>query len=214
MFKMKQIGREEAELFVSRREPLWGGRVIVLVDGETSNAAEAVAAGLKHRATALMIGEPTRGLAVRYSEVKLDDKAALRYASAEMLLPDGSAVFKKGVAPMILVRAKPEEKHRAMDGSRGGSLKPFVTDRVRPRFNEAALVAATNPELDDYVRNTAGKPLPGDDGQVRDTVTQRALDLLRAGDFTAASAIRWDTPPEEGKQPVSPAPPKAAPAKP
>ena len=31
------------ELFISRRDPLWKGRVVVLTDGETSNAAEAVA---------------------------------------------------------------------------------------------------------------------------------------------------------------------------
>lgn len=191
MFKMKQTGREDAELFISKREPLWKGRVVVLTDGETNNAAEAVAAGLKDRGLALVMGEPTRGLAVRYTEVKLDDKIALRYAGAEMVLPDGSAVFKKGVSPMILIRSSREEKRRAFDGSRSGSLKPFVTDRVRPRFNEAALVGGGNPELDDLVRRAAGKALPGDEGQVRDLVTQRALDLLRAGDFAAGSVVKW-----------------------
>ncbi|HEY2572962.1 MAG TPA: S41 family peptidase [Verrucomicrobiaceae bacterium] len=189
MFKMKQTGRDEAELFISRREPLWRNRVVVLIDRDTNNAAEAIAAGLKARKLALTIGEPTRGLAVRYAEVPLDDKTALRYAGAEMLLPDDSAVFKKGVSPMITIHASMDEKRRVMETSSGKSLKPFLVDRVRHRFNEAALVAATNPELDDYVRQSAGKPLPGDEGQRRDVVTQRALDLLQAGDFTAAGAF-------------------------
>jgi len=212
MFKMKQTGREEAELFISKREPLWKGRVVVLTDGETSNAAEAVAAGLKHRGAALILGEPTRGLAVRYTEVKLDDKIALRYAGAEMMLPDGSAVFKKGVSPAIFIRASQEEKRRAIDGSRGKSVKPFVTDRVRPRFNEHALVGGRNPELDDFVRRTAGKPLPGDEGQVRDVVMQRALDLLRAGDFAAGAAIPWGTAASQ-REPAGNPIPEAEPAK-
>jgi hypothetical protein len=213
MFKMKRIGRDEAELFISRREPLWLGRVIVLTDGETNNAAEAVAAVLQHRNLALIIGEPTRGQAVRYSEVKLDDKIALRYAVAEMLLPDGTAIFKKGVRPMIVVQASMEEKWKAIDGSREKSLKPFVTDWVRSRFNEAALVGEKNPELDDYVRRTAGQPLPGDEGQVRDVVTQRALDVLRAGDFSADAKIKWDTS-SPAAEPKKPEAPKAERAKP
>lgn len=213
MFKLKQIGRDEAELFISRRDSLWKERVVVLTDGETSNAAEAVAAGLKHRNRALIMGEPTLGQAVRYTEVKLDDKVALRFAGAEMLLPDGSAVFKKGVAPMIVVRSSMEEKRKAMDGSRDQSLKPFVTDRARPRFNEAALVGGKNPELDDFVSRTAGKPLPADTGQVRDLVTQRALDVLLSGDFTAGSKIKWESA-SSGTQPVESAAPKAEPVKP
>jgi hypothetical protein len=213
MFKMKQIGRDEAELFISRREPLWTGRVVILADGATSNAAEAVAAGLRHRNLALIIGEATRGQAVRYSEVKLDDKVALRYASAELLLPDGTAVFKKGMVPMIGVRAEPAEKGKAIGGSRDGSLKPFISDRVRPRFNEAALVGRKNPELDDYVRRSAGQPLPGDEGQVRDVVTQRALDVLRAGDFIAGTNIEWGAAHPDG-EPAKSAVPKAVPAKP
>ncbi len=213
MFKLKQIGREEAELFISRREPLWKERVVVLTDGETSNAAEAVAAGLQHRNLALIIGEPTRGQAVRYTEVKLDDKVALRYADAEMLLPDGSSIFKKGLTPMIVVRASSDEKWETIDGSRDKSLKPFVTDRVRSRFNEAALVGEKNPELDDYVSRAAGKPLPGDGGQVRDVVTQRALDVLLAGDFTAGAKIKWEAA-SSGAEPARPVVPKAEPAKP
>ncbi len=213
IFKMKQIGRDDSELFISRREPIWKGRVVVLSDGETNNAAEAVAAGLKHRNLALIIGESTHGQAVRYNVVKLDDKVALHYAGAEMLLPDGSAIFKKGITPMIVVRASLDDKRKAIEGSRDKSHKPFVADRVRPRFNEAALVGEKNPELDDYVHRTAGKPLPGDAGQVRDVVTQRALDVLQAGDFTAAARIKWDAASHEA-EPVNPVDPKAVPVKP
>ncbi len=191
LFKMKQIGRDDAELFISKREPMWHGNVVVLIDGDSNNAAEALAASLLQRGRALLIGEPTRGAAVRISEVKLDDDCALRYASAEMLLLDGSTFFQKGLMPAVVVRSVMAEKWRAVASSRDASLAAFVTDRVRPRFNEAALVRGANPELDDYVRRSKGQPLPGDEGQVRDQVIQRALDLLKSSDFVSQFKLDW-----------------------
>ena len=214
MFKMKQIGRDDAELYISKHDQLWKDNVIVLVDGETNNAGEAFAACLKQRGRALIIGEPTRGAAVRHTEIALDDHATLRYASAEMLLPDGGTVFKQGLPPAHVVRASMDEKRKVFDGSRDKSMKPFIVDRVRPRFNERALVGIQNPELDDYVRRSNGQPLPGDGGQVRDVVTQRAIDLIQGTEFAAQSKINWNVKPQD----LAPRPevniPKAIPANP
>lgn len=195
MFKMKQIGRDDAELFTSKREPIWIGKVVVLIDGDTNNAAEALAACLSQRGRALLVGEPTRGAAVRYAEAKLDDSCVLRYASAEMILPDGSTVFQKGLTPAIVVRALMDEKRRVFANNRDISSIAFVTDRVRPRFNEAALLRGHNSELDDYVRRSKGQPLPGDEGQLRDQVTQRAIDLLKSSDLISQSKLDWQARP-------------------
>jgi len=191
MFKMKQLNSDDAELFISKRAPLWKERVTVLVDSETGNAAETLAACLHARGRALVVGSRTRGATVRYTEVRLDEKTALRYASAEMLLPDGSSFFKKGITPHFAVPADMAEKRKAFAGSRGKLHLPYVQDRARPRFNERALVRSLNPELDDYVRRSRGQALPGDEGQVRDVVTQRALDLLRSSDFASQSKVPW-----------------------
>jgi hypothetical protein len=191
MFKMKQLNSDDAELFISKHAPLWDRRVVVLVDGETGNAAEAVAACLRARGRALILGEKTRGATVRFAEVQLDENATLRYASAEMMLPDGTSFFKKGLSPHFAVSADMDEKHQVFAGSHGKTLAPYVRDRVRPRFNERALVRGQNPELDDYVRRSTGQALPGDQGQVRDVVTQRALDLLQSRDFTTEAGINW-----------------------
>jgi hypothetical protein len=191
MFKMKQLNSDDAELFISKHAPLWDRPVTVLIDGETGNAAEAIATCLRARGRALLLGEKTRGATVRFAEVQLDKDATLRYASAEMILPDGTSFFKKGLTPHFAVPADMGEKHKVIHESRGKSLAPFVRDRVRPRFNERALVHAQNPELDDYVRRSAGKALPNDQGQVRDVVTQRALDLLEGRDFMMEAALNW-----------------------
>jgi hypothetical protein len=213
LFKMKQIGQSDAELFISKHEPLWPVGLMILIDHETGNAAEALAACLKNRNRALLVGEKTRGAPVRYSQVQLDEKTSLRYASAEMLLPDGSSLFKIGLTPDHHVSASMKEKHEVITATRNGSLSPFIHDRVRPRFNEAALVADKNPELDDYVKRSQGQPLPNDEGQTRDVVVQHALDLLAAIDLSAGAKLKWKTTPAKPAAKADAAP-KALPAKP
>lgn len=214
MFKMKQLNSEEAELFVSKRAPLWEGRVVLLVDAETEGAAEAFAACLHSRGRALILGEKTHGATVRYTEVQMDEKAVLRYASAEMLLPDGSSFFKKGLVPHFTVPAIMTEKHQVFTGSRGKTMAGFIHDRVRPRFNERALVAGGNPELDDYVRRSNGQRLPGDEGQVRDVVTQRALDLLLGDGLFRQGKLDWKVKEEDLAAPQVEDVPRALPALP
>jgi hypothetical protein len=192
MFKMKQLNSDEAELFISKRAPLWTGQVVILVDEETATASEAIAACLRARGRALLVGGNTLGKTVRYTQVQLDEHASLRYASAEMLLPDSTSFFKKGLAPHFPVRANLAEKHKVFAGGSSQPQVSFVRDRVRPRFNEHALVHGQNPELNDYVRRSNGQALPGDEGQVRDVVTQRAVDLLRGRDFMIDAKIKWN----------------------
>jgi hypothetical protein len=213
MFKMKQLHSDEAELFISKGSPLWTGRVVVLIDGETGHAAEAVAAALDARERALLIGERTRGATVRYSDVALDDHTILRYASAEMLLPDGTSRFKVGLEPDYNMAGDRKEKRLAFEGSRGKSHLPYVNDRVRPRFNERALVHDQNPELDDYIRRSKGQSLPGDEGQTRDVVSQRAMDLILAGDFGKGSKVDWQLKGNAAEEDVDDIP-KAVPASP
>jgi hypothetical protein len=192
LFKLKQLGQEQAELFLSQKQAIWRGPMIVLIDGETGSAAETVAACLHQRGLALLCGEKTRGATVSYTEVQLDEKSVLSYASAEMLLADDSSVFRKGLSPEFVAKLPAKDKAKIFRESRNASLKPFVFDQVRPRFNESALVNGGNPELDAYVKKSLGEPLPGDEGQLRDSVIQRALDVLAARAFLTGSSMKWE----------------------
>ncbi|MEY4484497.1 MAG: hypothetical protein RL693_1949, partial [Verrucomicrobiota bacterium] len=118
MFKLKQMGQDEAEMFISKQEPLWKGKVVILIDPEICNAAETMAACLKQRGDAFLIGQKTRGATVRYATLKLDDKTLLRYASAEMLLPDGSSMFKKGLTPDFVIQGSLNDKRKIFEESR------------------------------------------------------------------------------------------------
>ncbi len=218
MFKMKQMGRNEAEFFISKRAPIWTQEVIVLVDDDACPAAEAVAACLKAKGQSVLVGSKTRGAMVRFTDVRLDDATMLRYASAELLLPDDSSTFRKGLEPHYFLVGSTEDKRKVFAGSRGKSMKPFVMDRVRPRFNEAALVSGDNPEVDAYVRKSQGQPLPGDEGQLREVVVQRALDLVRSRTMLSGFKLKWEVDAAQVTPPSDQADgediPKAVPAKP
>lgn len=183
LFKLKQLGNNDAQLMLSRREPAWNGSLVVLIDNETSNIAETIAAVLKHQRRALLIGSQTRGATVRYESVPLDNGMKLRFARAEVLLADDSSVFRKGITPDFAVNLDEKTKQNIFTLSNSGSMKPFIFEQARPRFNEAALVANRFPELDDYIRRSSGETLIYDQPPARDAVLQRALDLLLAGDF-------------------------------
>jgi hypothetical protein len=64
---------------------------------------------------------------------------------------------------------------------KAGGVMPLVAEKARARMNEAALIAGTNPELDELQENQKLRAK----GEVsvslpRDEVLQRALDFITA----------------------------------
>ena len=203
LFKMKQMGQSRSEAETNTREPVWTRQLLVLVDEETNNLGETIAAVLSLRHQALLIGAPTRGGAVRYETVPVDADWSLRFARAEVLLADDSSVFKKGLKPDFELLLEPATKHQVFEASAKTTVKDVITDRPRPRFNEAALVADKNPELDAYIRRSAGESLPEDEIKPRDTVLQRALDLITTRTLFDAAKIDWSRKPSAGSEPTA-----------
>ena len=191
LFKLKQLGAGDAQPMLSRREPAWTGSLVVLVDGETNNLGETVAAVLHQQRRATLVGGATRGGTVRYETVPIEAAWRLRFARAEVLLPDESSVFRKGLKPDLSVALDPKIKH---DMFGRGTLKPTVFEQARPRFNEAALVSGQNPELDDYIRRSGGEVMSYDTTPPHDTVLQRAVDVLMASDHLDTSRLDWHKP--------------------
>lgn len=189
LFKLRQIGREGSDLMLSRSDPVWPGRVILLADRDTCNVAEAVAAVLQKRGQAILVGSPTRGAAVLYDTVPVDDGWSLRYAKAELLLSDDSPVFKRGVQPAFRIDLAADVKREIFKS--GSAMSKHVFDKARLRYNEAALVAKKNPDLDAYIKRSAGQDIEGDAQPPRDTVLQRAVDMIEASDITAGSGELW-----------------------
>lgn len=194
LFKMKQMGQDRAEAEVNRRTPVWTHKLLVLIDDETNNLGETLAAVLRQRKQALLIGSPTRGGAVRYETVPVDAGWYLRFARAEVLLADDSSVFKKGLQPDFVVRLETSAKHQAFEASLKKDVRSVVNDQPRKRFNEAALVKHQNPELDAYIRRSTGEPLSEETPKTHDIVIQRAMDLITARGVFESTRLDWKRP--------------------
>ncbi|MDI1313678.1 S41 family peptidase [Prosthecobacter sp.] len=191
LFKMKQMGQTTSEVETNTREPVWSQQLLVLVDDETNNLGETMAAVLRQRKQALLIGSPTRGGAVRYETVPVDAEWSLRFARAEVLLTDDSSVFKKGLQPDFAIFLLTTIKRQVYHATDAKDVKESIIDKPRPRFNEAALVANTNPELDSYLKRSAGEALPEDEARPSDTVLQRAVDLITTRTLFQSAKIDW-----------------------
>jgi hypothetical protein len=149
--------------------------IVLLVDGETAGATEVLAGVLRHYDKAIIIGQPTAGCAVDYSDLPLPGGSVLRIAVAEAILPDQRLHFPEGIEPDLAVALSAEEKHGIFQESLTKGMAPFVFEADRPHLNEAALLAGTNPEIEAGQQRrsrTAEKPPP------HDSVLQRAVDLV------------------------------------
>ncbi len=209
-----------ADLFLSKDEPLldWGSGpvhskankdaitlpLVVLVNHQTSDAAEALAAVLRDNAQAVILGSPTAGEATIGRNYPLKNGQYLRIATAAVKLGNGDALSASGLKPDIQISVKPEdEKSYYADPFKiitpsggGGGLAvgsaPSTNRAPRPHLTEADLIrerkARPGMELE------YGEPTPAegdaaaslmDKPTVRDPVLARALDLVKG-----ISAIR------------------------
>ena len=180
LFKIRRPGNDRPTLFVSTPEPV-SCRLepILLIDRETGNVGEIIAAVLRRATGCLVIGEKTPGLTVEYRDVPLGEDRILRYAIAEVVLEDDSSIFRVGVKPDLNTPTPLKSKadlYRAVD--QGKPLSDFLLQKQRPRMNEAALVSGTDPEIDYYLLLSQNKPTPWDRPPLQDRALQQAVDLL------------------------------------
>jgi hypothetical protein len=172
----KPAGRQD-RVFNSDRDPAVRGMIMVLADGDTAGAAEAIAAALRFHRKALVIGQPTAGRAAEYSDLPLPNGKVLRLAVAEMISPDGRSLFTEGVKPDLPVEMSLADKRQIFQLNSEKGMALFVYEAGRPHMNEAALLAGTNPEVEAAEAaqrrgRTPEKPPP------HDPVLQRALDVV------------------------------------
>jgi hypothetical protein len=176
LFTLRKPAAKQERAFTTDRDPAFSGMMIVLADSDSSGPAEALAAVLRLHNKALVIGQPTAGRTVEYSDLPLNGGRVLRVAVAEAVLPDGRALFPAGVTPDIPVEMPAADKRLVFEQSRARGMRDFVFEAERPHMNEAALIAGRNPELEALEAQRRAKP--GDKPLPRDPVVQRAMDLV------------------------------------
>ncbi len=178
LFSLRKPAGRQDRVFSSDRDPAFRGLVMVLADGDTAGAAEAIAAMLRFYDKALVIGQSTAGRAAEYSDLALPGGKILRVAVAEMISPEGRSLFPDGIKPDLPVEMSMVDKRQIfqLSGEKGMGL--FVYEAGRPHMNEAALLAGTNPEVEaaEAAQQRRGR-LP-EKPPAHDPVLQRALDVV------------------------------------
>ncbi|MEC5125839.1 S41 family peptidase [Verrucomicrobiales bacterium BCK34] len=190
LFKIRRPGDDRPSLFISQAtDESWSKNLIILVDRETGNVGEIIAAVLKRESKCLIIGEKTPGLTVEYRDVPVGEDRILRYAIAEVVLEDGTSIFQKGIIP-DLQTVTPVEVKKAVfrENQKGTELSEILFQKQRPRMNEAALVAGTDPEIDYYLLRSQNKKTQWDKAPLRDRSLMQALDLLLTSEFLEKGA--------------------------
>ncbi|MBI3875983.1 MAG: hypothetical protein HY300_08500 [Verrucomicrobia bacterium] len=163
--------------------------VAVLVNRQTSGAAEALAALVRLNRIGLLIGGATAGEASQFKEFPLSNGQRLRVSTGVIRLADSSPLLPTGVQPDIAVNVSlADEKLFIEDAFRdlkaaspSASTSVNSTNGARKRLNEAELVRRRREGLsededapDSRVRmSEQARPL------VRDPALARALDLLK-----------------------------------
>ena len=173
----KPAGRQDRG-FNSDRDPAFRGLVMVLADGDTAGAAEAIAAALRFYDKALVIGQPTAGRAAEYSDLPLPTGKILRLAVAELISPEGRSLFPEGVKPDLPVEMSLADKRQIFQLSGEKGMNPFVYEAGRQHMNEAALLAGTNPEVEAAEAAQQRRGQSQEKQPPHDPVLQRALDVI------------------------------------
>ena len=180
LFSIKRPKANDEEILTSREEPRWRGLLVVLVDGSTAGAGEVIAAVLRTHLRAYVIGQQTKGEAAQFEEMPLAGGRVLRVAIGEVTLPDATPVFPGGLTPDLVVNVPQEKTDEVLQlAMNAGGVAPLVVEKERAKMNEAALIAGTNPELDEV--QAIQKRRANGDAPVkpsRDEALQRALDFI------------------------------------
>lgn len=159
----------------------WLKPLVVLINSRTRGAAEALAAVLRRQNQAILIGRSTAGQAALYAETKLSSGRYLRWASAQVVLGDGTKLFGQPVRPDVGLYVDDRSEREAMAQIVQGSAGPGVRELpARQRLSEAALVREDNPEIDAaYAQQRHEEEKKGTE-PTQDVALLRALDVLRA----------------------------------
>jgi len=180
LFSIQKPSAKQERIYTSNQDPAFQGVIVVLVDGDNRGAAEALAATLRQNAGAMIIGADTIGGAAEFTEVPLSDKLAVRIAVAQVLIPDAEPIFPGGVKPDVSITLPRDVQAQIFRESKEKGVSQFVFENERRRMNEAALLSGQNPEIDSAqsMQRERGRSAP-----LRDTVLQRAVDLVTAINF-------------------------------
>jgi len=166
--------------------------VVVLINGETRGAAEAVAAALRHAEVGLLLGSQTAGEASLFREFLLSNGRRLRIASVPIRVGDGREIAPAGIKPDIEVTVRADDERLFLEDpyraiGRADRTAPSGDTNVlgsagnrSGRMSEAELVRMRREgQAGDDEGPSPARAASAERPVVTDPVLARALDLLR-----------------------------------
>jgi hypothetical protein len=177
LFTIEKPNAKQERILTADQDAVFHGILVLLTDADTSGAAEVLAATLRANSSGMIVGAKTVGGAVEFSEFPIGGGKTLRLAVSRVSLPGSGPIFPTGVKPDIEISLPAETQRKIFELTKEKGVSQFVFDIERPRMNEAALVANTNPEISSIAESN------DDSESLRDTVLQRAVDLVTAISF-------------------------------
>jgi len=177
LFTIEKPNAKQERILTADQDAVFHGILVVLTDGDTSGAAEVLAATLRANSSGMIVGAKTAGGAVEFSEFPIGGGKTLRLAVSRVSLPGSGPIFPTGLKPDIEITLPAETQRKIFELTKEKGVSQFVFDMERPRMNEAALVANTNPEISSTAESN------DDSDPLRDSVLQRAVDLVTAISF-------------------------------
>ena len=154
----------------------FAGPIIVLTNGQTAGAAEALAGCLKSD-VGLVVGRTTAGMG--FEEDKLSDGEILRFAVP--LAPQGGDTMIRPVTPDIVLNVDDHNEKTALMLIRDDHVLDVIQESAeRQRMSEASLVKGQDPEWDAYLASLERGPVLLSLPRIHDPVLVTALDSLRA----------------------------------
>jgi hypothetical protein len=161
------------------------GPIVVLTNGQTAGAAEALAGCLKADG-ALVVGRATAGTG--FEEDKLADGQILRFATALPVVPGDTMI--RPVTPDIAEKVDDRNERAALTLIRDNHVLDVIQESSeRKRMSEATLVNGQDPEWDSYLATLQGAPVLLSLPRVHDPVLVSALDSVRAIRFSELPSV-------------------------
>lgn len=171
------------------------GPLVILVNGQTHGAAEALATALQQRGAALLVGDATAGDAAVVQDLPLTTGQRLRVTLSQVKFANGQTVPLSGTIPdlrlPLVTNAERAYLRDPFTIATSLTNSPTATNsittsvRVRRRVNEAELVRnreGTNNVAPVPSEPTSAPPI------IRDPVLARGLDFLKGRALLAAQA--------------------------
>lgn len=111
-------------------DPVWKGRIVILMDDATAGPAEVLAAALHDKAKATTVGETTVGMAIVQRSVPTAEGGTLFMTVGRFVSPSGQVLAGKGLSPDERVAVFPAESgqkdvilERGLEVARSGAVR-------------------------------------------------------------------------------------------